>query len=144
MPRGKRAPAEERPALPIRVLCVDDSAEVCDAILRLVRGQPDMEGVGSVATADAMLSEISGRRPDVVLVDLTMPGRDPLDAVQEAAAKFDQVRCIVLSGHSNPRHVDMAADAGAWGYLCKGGPAPEILAAIRGVAAGSAWFRSAS
>lgn len=125
----------------IRVLCVDDNEQLCHVLERLVKAQQDMVCVGCSDSADGLISEIELKQPHVVLMDLTMPGRDPLEVVREAAARFPETRTIVMSGYDDSERVDRAVESGAWGYLCKHGEVARILAAIREVAGGESWFK---
>ena len=120
----------------IRVLCVDDSPDITELIGRCIEREPDMESVGCLDTAEDLATEVERVRAAVVLVDMKMPGRDPLDAVREVR----RARVIVYSGRDDPDAVDSAAKAGACGFLSKDAEVPVMLGAIREVARGGIPF----
>ncbi len=120
----------------IKVLCVDDSRRLTDAWTRLFGMQADLEVVGALPSADSLMEAVAARQPDVVLMDLTMGGRDPLDAVAELARIRPDVRVIICSGHSDPALTTRALDAGAWGCISKAQDPGRIMDAIRSVARG--------
>lgn len=121
-------PSEVSPK--IRVLFVDDSPDITAALGGCIDHEPDMESAGSLASADDLASEIRTRRADVVLIDMTMPGRKPLEALREVK----KARVIVFSGRSDQEAIESAAEAGASGFLSKSAEVPVILAAVREVA----------
>jgi DNA-binding NarL/FixJ family response regulator len=145
-PSSIPSPAPTRAPAPIRVLCVDDSQDITEQLGRCIAHQPDMESAGFLHTADNLRAELDRSRPDVVLLDLSMPGDDPLvvlggltDAARAAGRRT--VRVIVFSGRSDQDAVDSAAQAGAWGYLSKDSEIPVILGAIRAAARGTDPFK---
>lgn len=119
----------------IRVLCVDDSRDITTVLRQCLDREPDMECVGTLHSADDLVSQVSERRPDVVLLDMTMPGRNPLAVLRElggvAAGNHRGVRVIVFSGRDDQEVVERAAEAGARGFLSKDAEVPQILGAIR-------------
>jgi two-component system response regulator DesR len=120
----------------IKVLCVDDSARLTAAWQRLFQRQPDLEMVASLPSADDLVATVKDRKPDVVLMDLTMAGRDPLDAMSELARVEPDVRVLVCTGLTDPVLVERAMDAGAWGFVTKVEDPDRIIDAIRRVARG--------
>lgn len=128
------------PAQPTRVLCVDDNPDMTAAMRMLIDTEPRMECVGCLSSADRLVHELRRLRPDVVLLDATMPGKDPLQAISEIAAEFPAIRTIVLSGHDDPAFIERAGSAGARGCLSKRDEPGTILRAVREVAAGNAWW----
>ncbi len=133
-------PEEERPiptATKIRVLCVDDNRDVTAALRMCIEHEPDMESVGDLHSADDLVMQVEERRPDVVLLDMNMPGKDPLAALRqltEASGGRRSVRVILFSGHQDEAVANIAAEAGACGFLPKHADVPVILEAIRGAA----------
>ena len=119
---------------PIAVLVVDDNRDLASMLQIVIAGEPDMVCVGSLASADTLLETIAKTSPDVVLLDLTMPGRQPLDVVAEASKVAPACRIIVLSGYDDRATMDRAAESGAWGFVSKHGDMPSILEAIRSIA----------
>lgn len=126
----------------ISVLCVDDSPQMTRLLERVIELEPDMTSVGSLLSADHLADEVQKRSPSIVLLDLTMPGRDPLEVVRELSLCCPDTRVIVFSGHSDPEYEQAAVAHGAWGFVLKDGGVEPILDAIREVAAGAKVYRS--
>lgn len=126
--------------VPVRVLCVDDSEDLLHVMTVAIGAQPDLELAGVLRSADGLIEALAGMRPDVVLLDLTMPGRDPLGAMREASEQHPRARTIVLSGYDDPWRIKLAADYGAWGYIAKDAPFDRLFDAIRAVARGEVVF----
>lgn len=121
-------------------MCIDDNPKLTAAWDKLVRMQPDMELVGVLHAADQLVDRARDLRPHVVLLDLTMEGRDPLDAAAELARTAPEARILIYSGHSDRALVDKAMDAGAWGFVGKHDEPDRILEAIRAVARGETFL----
>jgi DNA-binding NarL/FixJ family response regulator len=132
------------PTRAIRVLCVDDLADVTTVIRLMIEaevGSSRMECVGCLSSADHLVDEV--RRiggTDVVLLDATMTGLNPFEAMSELARQFPQTRTIIFSGHHDQAFIDRAMDAGAWGCLSKNDPPEQIMQAVREVASGRTFF----
>jgi DNA-binding NarL/FixJ family response regulator len=129
---------------PTRVLCVDDIPDVADAIRLIIDSDPSMQCVGCLRSANDLVAKVRGRnpRPDVVVLDATMPGRDPIDAMRDLAAECPSARTIIFSAHDDPGFIDRARSAGAWGCVSKDAEPRELVRAVREVAAGrTAWPR---
>lgn len=120
----------------IGVLCVDDSVSLTTAFLKLINVQPDMVGLGAVQSATDLLDALARHRPDVVLLDMGMAGRDPIEAIADAARLHPEVRMLVYSGHSDDVLTSRAIEAGAWGFVSKHEDPQRVLGVIRRVAAG--------
>jgi DNA-binding NarL/FixJ family response regulator len=121
----------------IRVLCVDDNDLVADALGVRLAHAGGFEWLGHLAHADGLADEVERRRPDVVLLDIDMPGPDPFEALTEISRRCAAVRVLMFSGHIQSREVaERAIEAGAWGYLSKHESAEDIVSAIRRVAKG--------
>jgi DNA-binding NarL/FixJ family response regulator len=129
----------------IRVMCVDDCADIPAMLARCIAREPDMESVGSMDTADGLTEHVGRMHPDVVLLDMSIPGSDPLDALRKIAAiphspnpaaTYEGTRVIAYSGHFDREAVASAMDAGARGYISKDADIPHVLDAIRAVARG--------
>ncbi|MDZ4755966.1 MAG: response regulator transcription factor [Phycisphaerae bacterium] len=118
------------------MLCVDDNADLAGALCGLIGAEADMCSVGAIHSASDLLASIEALKPDVVIVDLTMDGTPPLDAVRAATDAFPKTRTIVYSGYDDVKTVDQALDAGAWGFVSKHDELDEIIAAIRAVKRG--------
>jgi len=119
-----------------RVLIVDDDPLVRSALTLMLGGQPDVEVVGEAADGRQGVEQAASLGPDVVLMDIRMPGLNGLEATRALHARPDPPRVIVLTTFDADEHVLGALAAGADGFLLKDTPPPQILEAIRKVAAG--------
>ncbi|MBF0372035.1 MAG: response regulator transcription factor [Alphaproteobacteria bacterium] len=120
----------------IGVLCVDDNPMIADALSARLALEPDMALVGRLSDASTLLDTVGRVNPDIVLLDVDMPGRDPFDAVDELRTREPMVRVVMFSGHLRGELVDRAVEAGAWGYVSKNEGTEAIIDAIRRAAAG--------
>jgi DNA-binding NarL/FixJ family response regulator len=119
----------------IRVLIVDDHAVLRSGLEQLLGGQPDLEVVGTAASGGEAIELARQLRPDVVLMDLQMPGVDGVSATREiVGAELADV--LVLTSYSDAERIIGALDAGAMGYLLKDAEPDEVLHGIRAVARG--------
>jgi two-component system, NarL family, response regulator NreC len=121
---------------PIRVLIVDDHAVVRTGLKLLLETQEDMEAVGEAGTVDEAIVEARALEPDLILLDLTMPGKPGLQAMPALLKEHPNVKVMILSMEDDPRYVREAFAAGARGYLLKEAVANEVVGAIREVAGG--------
>jgi DNA-binding NarL/FixJ family response regulator len=119
-----------------KVLCVDDSPDIGGLCRRLIDSEADMQCVGVLHTADGLVDHVEQVRPDVVLLDLTMPGKDPVDAIRELAISAPWCRVLAFSGHDDDERLLSITEAGAWGLVSKGADPTQLTAAIRRVATG--------
>jgi DNA-binding NarL/FixJ family response regulator len=119
----------------IRVVIVDDHAVLRAGLEQLLAGQPDLEVVGTAASGDEAIEVVRELRPDVVLMDLQMPGVDGVSATREIVADH-LADVLVLTSYSDAERIVGALDAGAMGYLLKDADPDEVLAGIRSVARG--------
>jgi DNA-binding NarL/FixJ family response regulator len=119
----------------IRVVIVDDHAVLRAGLEQLLAGQPDLEVVGTAASGDEAIEVVRELRPDVVLMDLQMPGVDGVSATREIVAGH-LADVLVLTSYSDAERIVGALDAGAMGYLLKDADPDEVLAGIRSVARG--------
>lgn len=124
----------------IRLLVVDDSPDITDALALTIRGEAGMTLVGTLESADDLIGAIGRLTPSVVLIDLSMGGRPPLEAVREAHARFPEVRAIIYSGYDDPETIDEAVEAGAWGFASKHDDIEKVLRIVRRVAQGEMWI----
>ena len=123
---------------PIRVLIVDDDALVRAGLSMMLAGTDDIRVVAEASDGAEVESAVDAYRPDVVLMDIRMPGVDGLTATERLRAREDAPQVIVLTTFDADDHVLRALRAGAAGFLLKDTPPPEILKAVRLVAAGEA------
>ena len=120
----------------IRVLIVDDDPLVRAGLRLMMRAAPDIEVVGEAGDGAAAITHAADLRPDVILMDIRMPGTDGVTATAQLTAAPDPPRVIVLTTFDADDLVHRAVGAGADGYLVKDTPPADIVSAIRSVAAG--------
>ena len=129
MTRGKK----------IRVLLAEDHQIVREGLRRLVAGEPDMEVAGEAADGRAALREAERTKPDVVIMDLSMPALNGIEATRQIAGRPGAPRVICLSMHNEQKMVSAMLQAGAAGYLLKSCASRELAEAIRTVASGKTY-----
>ncbi|MEV8627301.1 response regulator transcription factor [Streptomyces sp. NPDC051079] len=122
----------------VRVLLVDDEELLRLAFAMILRAEPDMEPVGEAADGDAAVELARRLRPDVVLMDVRMPGTDGIEATRRLVREVPGTRVLVLTTFDLDEYALEALRAGASGFLLKNSRPEELLAAIRDVARGDA------
>lgn len=120
----------------IRVLVADDHPIVRGGIVALLQAAPDVEVVGQASTGTEAVSLALEHEPDIVLMDLRMPGLDGDEATGQIVSRRPQVKVIILTTYESDDSILSAIEAGSSGYLLKAAPEEEILAGIRSVARG--------
>lgn len=124
----------------IRILIADDHALVRAGIRALLDRQSNMEVVAEANNGRDALRLVRQHQPDVALIDIAMPDLNGLEVVRQLARGLPQVRCLVLSMYRDEEHVWQALQAGAAGYLVKGGSLAELELAIKAVARGETYL----
>lgn len=124
----------------IRVLLVDDHAVLRAGLVSLLEGQEDISVVGEADSAEGALELIEQNPPDIVVMDLGMPGMSAFDAIREIRSQQPDVRVIVLSMHKGNEIVTKALESGAEGYVPKSSAHTDLLRAIRTVQSGKAYL----
>lgn len=132
-PRGIAAPA------PIRVVIADDHAIVRDGLRALVQAQSGIEVVGEACSAEEAWHCACDLAPDVLLLDLSMPGLSGAEAAERIAAECPRVRVVALTMHEERGYVTRLLRAGAAGYVLKRTASAELVRAIRTVASGGTY-----
>ena len=127
-------------AKPIRVLLADDHTLVRAGIRALLEKLPGVVVAGEASDGREVLDLIKARQPDVVLMDVSMPGLNGLQALARITRDFPHVRVIILSMHSNDEYVLQALKSGASAYLLKRAATAELPAALRTVAGGQVYL----
>jgi DNA-binding NarL/FixJ family response regulator len=129
----------------IRLLVVDDSAAMRAGLIELCTAAGDVTVVAECSDGNTATAAARHSRPDVVLMDLSMPGTDGLTATRQLLAEQSDARVVVLTGSFSVESVRAAHALGAVGYLPKDGDPGELLRRIRDVAAGgTAWGTAAA
>jgi two-component system, NarL family, invasion response regulator UvrY len=119
---------------PINVLLVDDHAVVRMGFKMLLESDPDIKVVAEADSGENGVKMYMEHKPDVVVMDITMPGIGGLEATDRIMAKDSSARILVLSAHEDSVHPKRVLNAGAMGYLTKRSAAEELIKAIRMVA----------
>jgi len=125
-------------SLPIRLLIVDDHPVVRDGLRGMFTGDPDFEVVGEARDGAEALALAANSRPDVVLMDLRMPGMDGVTAIGRLVGSGNPAKVLVLTTYDTDADVLPAIEAGATGYLLKDAPREELVRAVRAAARGEA------
>lgn len=139
-PSGLRAVAAAGPgAGPVRVVIADDHAVVRDGLRALVEAQPGLAVVGEAADGDDAHRQACALAPDVLLLDLSMPGGGGAETAERVARDCPTVRVLALTMHEERGYVTRLLRAGAAGYVLKRTASAELVRAIRVVAAGGTY-----
>ena len=128
---------------PIRVLLADDHTLVRAGIRSLLVGLENVEVVGEAGDGQEAVRLAESLRPDVVLLDVGMPGLNGLDVAARLAAQDAPIRVLILSMHTSEEYVLRALRAGCAGYLLKGSAVAELAIAVRAVARGETYLSPA-
>src|SRR5687767_14328750 len=117
-----------------RILLVDDHTLFREGLAALLASADDLEVVGHAVDARAALRENERLRPDVVALDISLPGSNGLAIVRDLRRHRPELQVLMLTMHTLPEHVARALEAGATGYAVKDQPLEELLSAVRSVA----------
>jgi DNA-binding NarL/FixJ family response regulator len=123
-----------------RILVADDHAIVRQGLKLLIDSQPDMEVVAEAADGSGALEQAGIARPDIVLLDISMPRTNGLLAARTLKQRQPDVRIIALTRHEDERYVEEFLRAGASGYVLKQSAPADFLKAVRAVAAGGVYL----
>jgi DNA-binding NarL/FixJ family response regulator len=115
----------------IRVLVVEDQQALAGALEIAIDAQPDLDCVGATGTIEAAIPLAAAHSPDVVLMDIHLPGADGIEGTRRIKASHPEVRVVILTADATPDLLMAAADAGAVGFLAKDSSFPDILRVIR-------------
>ena len=121
---------------PVRILLVDDHAVLRSGLRLLLEREEGLDPVGEAETAEDAVRSLPRLRPDVVVIDVEMPGMGGIDGASRIKERAPETRVLVLSMHDRAQDVRRAFDAGADGYLPKAAADEDLVRAIRAVAAG--------
>jgi DNA-binding NarL/FixJ family response regulator len=128
----------------IRILLADDHALVREGIRRVLEEDPEFEVVAEAADGDEAVALVREHRPDVAVVDITMPGASGFEVTVRIQSETPATRVLILSMHDDAEYVMRAVRAGARGYLLKDEAGPsQLREAVRSVHSGSSFFTSA-
>jgi DNA-binding NarL/FixJ family response regulator len=138
-PRKKSAPATPPPAARRKVLLVDDHPFMRAGLAQLIDRQPDLVVCGEAGEPAEAIRVIAREQPDVVLSDLTMPGRSGLEFIKDILATNPRLAVLVVSMHDEVVYAERALRAGARGYIMKEAGGENLLAAIRQILRGEVY-----
>ncbi len=124
----------------MHVLIVDDHTLVRAGLSRLLQAFPGMQVVAEASNAEQALQLTLQHRPDVVLMDLSLPGRSGLEALSDIRTRLPQARVVVMSMHDDSAHVRDALDRGAAGFVVKDAAPQELELALRAAHAGQVFL----
>jgi len=122
----------------VRVLIVDDQKMIREGLKALVKTEEDIAIIGVAENGEHAIKQVESLQPDVVLMDMEMPGMNGMEATQVICTRFPDVKVLVLSTFDTQEYVSRSLSSGAMGYLLKGTPAKELTDAIRSVHRGYA------
>jgi len=120
----------------IRLMVVDDNDLLCGSLERWFERNPSIEFLGYVTDGPSAANEIVRLQPDIVLLDVDIPGRSGLDILKTIVAKRRDTRVVMLSGHLKREYIQRSLDLGAQGYILKDIRIPELAELITKAAAG--------
>lgn len=140
---SSREPGNRRLRTAHRLIIVEDHPVFREGMVQMLAGEPDLEVAGAFGSAEACLAKFRSLRPDLVLVDLSLPGQSGLDLIRQVRAVNRQVKLLVVSMHDEAVYADRVLSAGANGYIMKDEDFAEIKAAIRDVLAGHIYLSEA-
>lgn len=124
----------------IRVLIADDHTIVRSGLRLLLEAEPDIDVVGEALEGGEALLMVEKHLPDVVLMDITMPGMDGLEATRRIKASWPQVKVLVLTMHRSDEYFFEMLKAGASGYILKGAETSDLIHAVRVVGRGEVFL----
>lgn len=124
------------PPLKNRVLIIDDHVMVREGVAEIVKHEPDLDVCGTASTANEGLEAVNKFRPDLVLVDITLPGKNGIEFIKDARALHPDLRILVMSMHDESLYADRVLRAGGRGYIRKQEGGDKLIDAIRRVLRG--------
>jgi two-component system response regulator NreC len=124
----------------IRVLVCDDHAILRDGIKLLLNSQPDMEAVGEAVDGREAVEQARALKPDVILMDIAMPGLNGLEATKQIRRDDPNARVLVLTMYESDEYVSRMLEAGVLGYVLKKAAGSELVHAIRAIHQGEAFL----
>jgi two-component system response regulator NreC len=127
---------------PVRILLIDDHAVLRAGLHMLLNAEPDMSVVGEAGNVNDGMDKLSALKPDIVLLDISMPEGSSLDFLKEMKARAPESLFIILTMHNDEGYLRLALSAGASGYVLKQAANNELLAAIRVVSQGGTYLHS--
>lgn len=128
----------------IKILIADDHTLMREGLKQILAGCNDMQVVGEAESGADALSKIRQHEFDVVVLDMSMPGRSGIELIKQIKDERPKLPILVLSMHKEEQYAGRVLRAGASGYLCKDGATSELISAIRKVSSGGAFITQAA
>lgn len=125
---------------PIRVLLADDHDILRQGLKLLLEAQPDLRVVGEARTGKGALEQVAESQPDIVVLDISMPDTDGLEACQRIRGQYPDTQVLILTMHESEEYFLQALRVGAAGYLVKKAAPAELCAAVRTIKQGGAFL----
>ncbi|BCR06701.1 DNA-binding response regulator [Desulfuromonas versatilis] len=126
----------------VKVMVADDHPVVRGGLQLLLNAQPDMEVVGDAGDGQTVLEKLKFCRPDVLMLDISMPEVNGLDVARRVREDFPRVRVVIVSMHDKDVYVRQALESGVFGYVLKGASSSELLEAVRAAGRGDYYLSS--
>jgi len=124
----------------IKILLVDDHAVVRMGFKMLIEAEADIRVIGEAESGEAAIKLFQELKPDIIVMDITMPGIGGLEAIDRIMAKDKNTKILVLSAHEDSVHPKRVLNAGAMGYLTKRSAAEELIKAIKSIHQGKRYL----
>lgn len=118
------------------VVVVDDNPLVVDALRRRIALESDLTMLGALNERDDIVARLADLQPDVVLLDIDIPGVDGFELVRQLGREQPGVRVVMFTGHARKDYFEQALASGAWGFVLKSAPTQFLLDAVRRVSRG--------
>jgi two-component system, NarL family, response regulator NreC len=131
---------EDTMNIPVRILLVDDHALLRAGLRALLATEPDIMVVGEAGTGEEAIERLAETAPDLVLMDLSMPGMGGLEATRQITTRHPNIRVLILTVHAEEEYLMPVLEAGGSGYVMKQSADTQLLGAIRTVAAGNVFL----
>lgn len=124
----------------IKIFIADDHQIFVESLIKLLETEESFKVIGAANDGKSLLAKISFDQPDVILMDISMPGMDGIAATKLVKEKYPHTEIIMLTMHNNKKHLDLVTDAGAKGYLIKNIKKEILIKAVHEVSAGRAYY----
>ncbi len=124
------------PARKSRVLIIDDHVMVREGVAEIIRHEPDLDVCSTATTAQEGLEAVDKLKPDLVIVDITLPGKNGIEFIKDARAAYPELRILVMSMHDESLYADRVLRAGGRGYIRKQEGGDKLIEAMRRVLRG--------
>lgn len=126
----------------IRLVIVDDHKLFRDGMISLLEPHEDIQVIGEASSSEELEELLERTDPEIVLIDISMPGSNGLETIRVAKGKYPAIKFIVITMHAEGQYVVKAVRNGAFGYLLKNADEEELIEAIRSVSVGKKYFNS--